>query len=125
MAVFASKRESTETVNVQDLVYSTTWVDAIMSLRPHMFIFLRVDGLYPVFGKIISIFFLGTFCFLKVMYFETLSFDDMYQAFVVKGIHHCEYLNAEVISSQRVYVRRALDRRNNNLCVSKSFMELN
>ena len=53
-----------------------------------MFIVLRVDG--PVFGKIISIsiFFLGTFCFLKVMYFET-SFD-MYQAFVVKGTH-CEY----------------------------------
>ena len=100
MALFASKRESTETVNVQD---RTTWVDAIMSLRPHIIsYFLRVDRLYPVFGQIISILFLGTFCFLKVMYFETLSFDDMYQAFVVKGIHHCEYLNAEVISSQRV-----------------------
>lgn len=113
-------------VSHYDLVYSTAWVNCKqMHLKVNMFVLVRTDGLYPVFGKIVSIYLIGCHCFVKIIIFETMCFDDMYQAFVVKATNNCEFLYIEAIPVHPVYLRRAFDSSNHNLYIStKMYIEL-
>ena len=90
-------------VDPQDLVYTTSWVDCKeMSVRLNMFVLLRIQGFYPVFGKIDSIYLVGTFYFVKLIVCETHHFDELYQSFVIKYTSIHEYLPIQQIPSQPV-----------------------
>ena len=95
-----------------------------MSVKFNMFVLLRSESFYPVFGKIVSIYLPGTFCFVRILICKTGYFEEHFHSYVIEYTCNYEHLPIESISPQPVYLRRSFCHRIHNLYISsKMFIE--